>query len=867
VQRRIISTSLSGDYTARLNTAVIESFCAPAQAAVYKLNRNKIVLRLDTQAAWFQCHDCLNLHPRLLLGRCPSCGFANVTAVDPNTNAYIQSRKGLWRNPIRECLAGTREPRNITVEEHTAQLSFRDTGSVLATTEQHELLFQDLVLNPHTESPVDVLSCTTTMEVGVDIGSLVAVGLRNVPPQRENYQQRAGRAGRRGSAVSSVVTYCQGGPHDNHYFQNVAAIVSGAPRLPNITIDNAKIVRRHVHAFLIQHYFLGFPGSGTGILSSALGRTADFFTPSDSQPCIATFKRWVQEQVIVPREGLIRELAAWVPNTVAPDIRAWARDVAAEFVGVLEVEGALFMDRFSAVNGNDESGNDEDDSKLLEFLFARGLLPTYAFPTDLCSFSVERKDSQTQRVQVREKPQQAISKALTEYAPGRLVVIDKRTYRSVAVTANVPTTEIDRAAPLFQREALSLYTFCTNSLCSFVQESAAPSPGDRNCPLCGELLRQGEILRPEVFLPERGRSVDELDTDQDITYASPAQFPIPIQLQDENWQLLGANCVKTFAEDRDLLIVNKGDPDQLRGFLVCDKCGLAQINNGNAPPTHARPYEITLSRSPGALRPPRGCDGTMRSVLLGNAFKSDLMVLRIVVRPPFETTANPGLPSFTALQNGLQTLAEALKLAASRRFDIDASEFSSGFRLFPTSESDQLLAEVYLFDTLSGGAGYSSWVGGELLEVLVDVHALLTSCTCERACYNCLRNYGNQFVHTQLDRELGLRVLDYALSGHVPPMDNIVRQLELLSPLQRFLQLSRVTVLAGSNGGIPLIVERNGQRFALGTAHGLFGNAAMVNHPLHASARQAGIPALIINEHLLTRNLPAVHRDILDRLM
>jgi len=126
--------------------------------------------------------------------------------------------RDFWRDPVRDALSDRVRLRSISVEEHTAQLSNRDNARVHATTEQFELRFRDIQIEAR-DRPIDVLSCTTTMEVGVDIGSLVAVGLRNVPPQRENYQQRAGRAGRRGSSVSTVLTYAQTGPHEQLLLQ------------------------------------------------------------------------------------------------------------------------------------------------------------------------------------------------------------------------------------------------------------------------------------------------------------------------------------------------------------------------------------------------------------------------------------------------------------------------------------------------------------------------------------------------------------------------------------------------------------------------------------------------------------------------
>ena len=122
--------------------------------------------------------------------------------------------------------------------------------------EENELLFQDIQLDAEdsTQTAVDVLSSTTTMEVGIDIGALSGVALRNMPPGRANYQQRSGRAGRRGNAVATVVAFGSSDSHDEHYFTEPDGMIRGDVIDPKLTLDNADIARRHIRAYLLQNY-------------------------------------------------------------------------------------------------------------------------------------------------------------------------------------------------------------------------------------------------------------------------------------------------------------------------------------------------------------------------------------------------------------------------------------------------------------------------------------------------------------------------------------------------------------------------------------------------------------------------------------
>jgi len=786
---------------------------------VYYLQPLGLSLNLRLEGTWLRCVDCGRIHPEALADVCPGC-LGELTEADPD---YLSARTGFYRDQVLRAFDPLQlEPFGLSAAEHTAQLTGTPDDSAFNKVEEYELRFQDIALDG--KPPIDILSCTTTMEVGIDIGALTGVALRNVPPHVANYQQRAGRAGRRGRSIASVVTYAHGTSHDAHFFAHPEAMICGAVRPPIVYVENQQVLARHVHAYLLQRFFHERVPTDTGsnayVLFESLGTVEQFL--SEAHPCsMLRLEAWLSENDHCLKE----ELARWVPMfsfgldegipEASKTIASSTQSLRDRVRTVLPVEEYAKREKLSGLAREALERRLEDS--LLEALIGHAVLPRYAFPTDVVAFWVSkprRSGDPTFKRVFDYEPQRDLQLALTEYAPGRSLTIDKWRFDSAALFSPYEPS----AAPTLARR--QPYTACR--ACSFVSLDAVAASLTL-CPCCGsDQVVHANFITPSGFAPDINER-REVDRGQAITYAGVTdRARLEVQDPSGDWNSeMYSGRLRVWTGPRMLTVVNKGVGD--RGFRVCPDCGRSEPEFGpgftqttlvraGIPVQHKHPLEQ------GTI-----CAGVADGPFyLGHRFPTDALLLRLKVGSPVTlgTPTTPGLLS-RAARMALTSLVEAVALSASRELQIDEGEVSGWWAPVLGARPDE--AQLYLYDLLPGGAGYARAVGASLDSVFTAAEGLLGACDCASSCYRCIRHYGNNYIHSSLDRHLALHLLRHVRSGSVPSVSADERRAALRG-LRDYLQIRGVAVQEGvAVGGVevPLVLESNGRQVWVDVHHPL----------------------------------------------
>lgn len=720
-------------------------YAQPDNGKLY-VDLSRIKPRFRPDHKWYKCDQCSEITPFRLKNKCPSCGYDEIHEL---TEKELDALS-FWRKPIDDAIAGNKI-HVIDTEEHTAQLSHKDQRDDLwSKTEKYELRFQDLI-QPG-ETPVDILSSTTTMEVGIDIGSLIAVGLRNIPPMRENYQQRAGRAGRRGTSLSTIVTFCEDGPHDTLYFKNPVPMFRGDPRSPWIDVQSEKLIQRHMSMIVLQEYLALIP-------SSLEIMTAAEFVREYVDPFVEYLMQYdVEKDAILIPEG-------------ANFDRDSFRKALVESIEQMKDNCENHPELFGILEG----GEIADDAKtLLDALYEDGIVPTYSFPKNVVSTYISDFYGK-----LKYQVERGLDVAIGEYAPGRAIVVDKQTYQIGGLYYPGSERRKDKAntpAEAFINDPNYLKNITSCTECGWF---GLTSDDVKQCPFCGNkaLVMTRQMLKPWGFAPKNAQAIPDAQLQEEYT---AVQQPLYSTLPESDGMKTIPHTKHIRIASRTnqrIIMLNKGDSDH--GFMVCPECGASMPgDNIHVLDDVMRPYRSKWLR--GRCRHTNAIN-----VNLGYDFVTDMLVMEFALDEKLIITdRNNNL----WLNRAAQSLAEAIRLVASNELDVEFTELVTGYRL--RSNTSGTFVDVYVYDSLSSGAGYAVSVAENIEDLLRKAEELLTGCDCSSACYKCLKHYRNQYVHGILDRFAALDLLRWGLYGERAKELDIGQQKMLIKPLSRILKLS-----------------------------------------------------------------------------
>ena len=612
----------------------------------------------------FRCSACRYVMGEALFGVCYRCG-QQTEQVSPGSISNFYRRAALFAEPGSEYP----DPYPVRATEHTGATHRGEARNI-------ERWFQDLFLPDEREGDhrIDMLSVTTTMEMGIDIGSLLSVGLRNVAPNVANYQQRAGRAGRRGSAVATVTTYALDRSHDQYYFHRPWQIVSEPPRVPSLYLANDVIARRHFRSLVLSAFFREWLSRGAGASLFGSWSTVERFLDGG--------RRALSSYIRQHREQLWQRADSVGDISNRGNIDHWLSQLPGEIHGAVA----------------DEPDQSRD---LLHALTVRGLLPKYAFPVDVVSLSIPPEEDADDSLYESEDYNPGISRdlkiALTEYAPGAEVLLGR-----------FPNTYVYTSAAVYDPSEVSPDYTPTEQVnrcrrCHAVSMQDTSVPDIDHCSECNN-----EDLERIPFIRPRGFSVDQAKSDggrerynrgtgrERAGFASGAQL-----LVGTNALVSGESCAPyapnlySHVDMGELIMLNQGKRGEngMEGFPICKDCGRLLEPDETR---HKYPASVPPHNGPG-IGPRAGwwcpnSGGETNNVSLLHTFFSEVALLAADI--PRSMDAPFMEPSGRAIWNSFGSL---LRESASRLLQIAPDEIQVGVRPMLDSER-RIIGEVFIYD-------------------------------------------------------------------------------------------------------------------------------------------------------------------------
>lgn len=661
------------------------------------------------------CEKCGTVHLHKSCGICINCfsklGQASKCIKELRENNY-------YANRIDKIT-------RLHCEELSGQTDYEDST-------QRQSLFQGLMPDDKYNKivdEIDLLSVTTTMEAGIDIGGLSAVMMGNVPPQRFNYQQRVGRAGRRGIPLSLALTVCRVNSHDLTYYQQPKRMVSGVCGKPYVDLSSYDIARRIINKQVLREAFGSYINDDSSSVHGSFGKVSEWGRNK------AKLEEWI---AINGRR--VKEIISVVLRNTPLDTQEHKTKAFREVIALSETIDNVITNK-----------KEFNQSSLSERIASAGLLPMFGFPTQARVLYGE-KQTKYPVTNVIDRNQDI---ALSAFAPGAETVKDKKVLKAVGfIDYEFSHGKFKVVDGLNILKGKKLY-LCESCNVSVIDEDKEQF----RCPSCGNVLMGHDVCSPKGYCV-------------DFTVA-PKDF-------NGRFEWVPMNSVAYLDFNRTDIAMKELDSSNLSyGINVLPEKGVINTINTN----NGKGFTLKYSDENGwvdeSLVSKRVVfNGESKTVALMSPKVTGILELKIKdVNGDINLDVKNSTPERQQwIKSAFLSWGTMLRKCMAEYLDVDVSEFSMSY-CKSKDKKGSVDATIFFVEQLENGAGYTNYIGSfpkNVREGLIDsldmekssfVQRLLSkehAESCSTSCYDCLQDYYNKDVHLLLDWRLGLNIAEIA---------------------------------------------------------------------------------------------------------
>lgn len=651
---------------------------------------------------FYYCKKCHKVTFYNINGKCTD-GDCDGELVEINPDVLFE--KNYYRNEYMN-----RPLERVVSREHTAQIKSAEAKKI-----QQD--FKDKKIN--------IISCSTTFEMGIDLDKLNTVFMRNIPPSPANYVQRAGRAGRRADSSAFILTFCSVSSHDYTFFSDPRDMIAGMVEPPHFRVDNDKIIIRHITASALGFYFRNniesFNSIRKFIDEDHIQKFIDYIGSKPKQ-----LGDYIDNCILITpylMETYSNFKWAFYLETSSKSALNNLKDGINETIQTYEDAIKTLLDEkpkgFGALIDQYKDAIDRLNYKnsIIQYLARYNVIPRYGFPIDNVSLKIfdrAKADFSDKYDLTRD-----LSIAISEYAPESEVIVDGKKYTSRYIYTPYPN------AP----QTIEYYHTCGHCKSINIYQTKQEANDATICEYCHEPINVSKQDANEYIRPLRGFVAGPNKATRRLkpmrSYASDVMY---IGHGTQTIDPIDINGVLTITEykNEELLVLNENK------FYYCSKCGYTVLDRDNKGSVKIKTHNDYRGNP---------CDNSeLKLTHFGHRYRTDVVKIEFT-----------GVSEMLEQDHALSTLYALLE-GISVAFDIDRSDIGGMIvKMSPLKPY-----ELILFDTVSGGAGHVKKLESKenIIKALQMAKQIVTNCICdeETSCYNCLKNFNNQRIHNHLKR-------------------------------------------------------------------------------------------------------------------